>query len=164
MVLFLLFSIVDHGDLPYLNYNGILVCHTVHWCGFMQGNAHQAGIPVHRTKATASQCTQRVANRSPLLIPERLAWSWKMNQLPLEQIPLCTAPGVGLEKMDDLVDAPPVSSTRHREEHGTQSSQSSLLQHLPSLAASSGSHTVQNAHQEKHDEDPLDTSWVWVLG
>lgn len=66
------FPIVDHGELLYLTvkYDQILVCHKLEWCGFMQGNAGQAGILVYRTKVRALQCMARDGNRSPPLIPQ----------------------------------------------------------------------------------------------
>lgn len=50
-------------------YSDILLCRKLEWFGFMQGNAHQASIPVPRTKLRAPQHMERDTNLSPLLIP-----------------------------------------------------------------------------------------------
>lgn len=66
-----------HGRPLYLTwkYSDIPLCRKLEWFGFMQGNAHQASIPVPRIKVGAPQHMERDANLSPLLIPERLLCS-----------------------------------------------------------------------------------------
>lgn len=68
---------VVYGWLLYLTWkhSDILLCRKLEWFSFMQGHAHQASIPVPRTKVRAPQRMERDANLSPLLIPERLLCS-----------------------------------------------------------------------------------------